>query len=310
MLDNNKRINLVDRQICILCGGHEFETVWSSEFDNSDIQRNLKKFCYNADAACLAGKKFELVCCQSCNMLFHKKILDEESIKALYSSWIDENQINKFEESVFLRNEGERKFEKAKSYVKSVLSIYDSLKNIQDSSVNLLDYGCGDAGILRIASEFGFECYGIDFSVTRKDRALNSGVSIFTNIDEFLENYKKPLHVATLFTVLEHLTHPRDDISKLEKLMVPGGLLVIEVPDCSGISIPRNFEEFHCVQPLEHINCFTPSTLKLFIESAGFEYVKRPAAHVSTNIKSVIRTELGRIWRPASTSMYFRKCLQ
>jgi 2-polyprenyl-3-methyl-5-hydroxy-6-metoxy-1,4-benzoquinol methylase len=40
----------------------------------------------------------------------------------------------------------------------------------------------------------------------------------------------------TPFEVLEHVDHPRAILEMLRALVVRGGILVLETPDCSGIT--------------------------------------------------------------------------
>jgi hypothetical protein len=89
--------------------------------------------------------------------------------------------------------------------------------------------------------------------------------------------------------------------------MRPGGVLVVEVPDCTGIDVPHDAVEFHAVDPLEHINQFEPGTLRALCERAGFEPVRRIPAHVTCRLTDVVRSEASRLHQPTRTSQYFRR---
>lgn len=70
--------------------------------------------------------------------------------------------------------------------------------------------------------------------------------------------------------VLEHEPDPRRSLAKLESLVQPGGLIVLEVPDCT-----RSFEALdYTVLWEEHVLYFTPRTLRLCIESAGLRVLR------------------------------------
>ncbi len=66
--------------------------------------------------------------------------------------------------------------------------------------------------------------------------------------------------------ILEHAHHPRVLLEACSSLVKPGGLLVFEVPDCRKMLNGHD----HCFLWEEHISYFTPETLRLFFEHAGF----------------------------------------
>lgn len=69
--------------------------------------------------------------------------------------------------------------------------------------------------------------------------------------------------------ILEHAHQPRRLLEACRNMAKPGGLLVFEVPDCRKILNGHD----HCFLWEEHISYFTPETLRVFFESAGFREV-------------------------------------
>ena len=61
--------------------------------------------------------------------------------------------------------------------------------------------------------------------------------------------------------MLEHLDDPAAILRRLATLMYQGGLLVLETPDCTGVSDIRSQQDYLKIHPLEHINAFTHKTL-------------------------------------------------
>ena len=86
-----------------------------------------------------------------------------------------------------------------------------------------------------------------------------------------------------------------------------GGVMIISVPDCRSPLPPKSFDDFHNVLPLEHVNCFTPDTLRGFVERLGFQSLGRQPAHVTTKVSDLVKTEISRFYQPKTTSQYFRK---
>ncbi|MDH5677018.1 MAG: class I SAM-dependent methyltransferase [Nitrospinota bacterium] len=66
--------------------------------------------------------------------------------------------------------------------------------------------------------------------------------------------------------ILEHAHEPRAFFKACQKLCMPGGLMVFEVPDCRKILDGHD----HCFLWEEHVSYFTPATFKAFFEGCAF----------------------------------------
>jgi SAM-dependent methyltransferase len=80
--------------------------------------------------------------------------------------------------------------------------------------------------------------------------------------------------VACGFEVIEHLFEPRRLVSAIQRLLAPGGLLVLSCPKGEGFDIATLGARSLAVDP-EHVNLFNPYSLRLMVESAGFEVLDR-----------------------------------
>ena len=168
----------------------------------------------------------------------------------------------------------------------------------------------GDGKFLRLGAAFGFEAFGVDSSASRRERAGRGGVTIAASLDELAKLDARAgdgYDCVTLFEVLEHVAEPRGILDALAAKMRPGAVLLVEVPDCRGIGVPGSFAEFDAVQPLEHINHFTPATLAALCGRAGFRPAPRVPAHVTTKPLALLKTEASRFLPRPATSQYFRR---
>lgn len=87
------------------------------------------------------------------------------------------------------------------------------------------------------------------------------------------------------------------------------GVRVVESVDCSGISDIVSRQDYDNIHPLEHINGFTPATLRSIAERLGFESVAKPLSHVTASRVKAAKTEARRMLLrviPATTQQYFR----
>jgi hypothetical protein len=91
--------------------------------------------------------------------------------------------------------------------------------------------------------------------------------------------------------------------------MVPGGILILEVPDAGGISKIRTPDDL-VADGIDHINAFSSKTLQGIARRAGFAPINPGVAHVHTELPRVIKREVRRIvdtMRQPKTDQYFRR---
>lgn len=293
---------LRERAACVCYGRRDLRPLWRDSFGSPPVRSWLHRFRYEADVdSVLAGQRFERAICDRCGMSFHRWILDDEWLNVLYGRWISAAQIEAFEQARTAADPGAA-FTAAAQSVKHLLRLRHLAG--ERAPIRLLDFGCGDGRFLRMAAAFGFDAHGVDLSATRRSRADGPGIRVVPVLDAVDAD---PFDAVTLFEVLEHVPDPLGLLRALAGRLRAGGLLLVEVPDCTGITVPRTFAEFHAVQPLEHVNTFTPRTLGALCVRAGFAPLPRVPANVTTNPIAVLRTEATRLHARATTSRYFRK---
>lgn len=291
------------RSECISCDSKRLRTVWQSSFGDNDIAPFLGMMGYDQSAeAALWGQPVELVRCADCSMTFHKHVLTDDWQDILYSQWITSEQIMKTQRR--RANEHDLQFNRGVQRIKHCLRLNEMLNQRFRGPHRALDFGCGDGEFVVLAQSMGFEAVGVDRSTTRDARAQAAGVHIVPTLADVSA---APLHAVTLFQVLEHVTAPTQLLKQLHDKLAPKGVLVVEVPDCSDVTVPRNLSDFRLVAPTEHVNAFTPKTLATMCLRAGFEPVERVPAWVTTRPADLVRTSLSKLYQPQRTTAYFEK---
>jgi SAM-dependent methyltransferase len=81
--------------------------------------------------------------------------------------------------------------------------------------------------------------------------------------------------VVTFFHVLEHLDRPEEYLRRARELLDPGGLLVIEVPNCAGIGFRLLGRRHFCFDYPNHLLHFTPTSLERLLGRSGFRVEDR-----------------------------------
>lgn len=95
----------------------------------------------------------------------------------------------------------------------------------------ILDYGCGSGFLVGQFQDKGYDAYGVDTSKEAVDFGTNKGIrSLFQqngiNVN-FTDNY---FDVILAMDVIEHIEDDQLAVKELERLLKPGGYLIITVP--------------------------------------------------------------------------------
>jgi 2-polyprenyl-3-methyl-5-hydroxy-6-metoxy-1,4-benzoquinol methylase len=141
----------------------------------------------------------------------------------------------------------------------------------------LLDVGCGWGDFLHFAQERGWHACGFEFSesVARVAREKYKLMVRVGSLDEmgFAEN---SFDLITLWHVLEHLREPRASLARVGKLLAPGGLLALEVPNLNFLA--RKSWRYPMSRTL-HLYHFSPATLAALVERAGLRVIACRPGH-------------------------------
>jgi SAM-dependent methyltransferase len=292
------------RSSCIACGGARLTELSRGLYTDQPLAGFLNADPWGENPMpFLQTATWELVKCDHCSQVFHRRILDEKWNERRFSQWMSGEAIKEFESG--LGPKFPREFGAAQQHVEHILRIEKLTRENGKSNepVRLLDFGCGFGHFLEACKHFGFDVAGVDRSVGRRSEA---SLKIIPSLDE-LKGAK--FHAITLFEVLEHLDHPAQMIAELSRYLIPGGVLVLETPDCTGVTDIRSRLHYQLIHPLEHINAFTHGTLKSIAERQGFKEIARPPAVVTAEpkraIKRLAKHALGKDGK--STRIYFRK---
>lgn len=140
---------------------------------------------------------------------------------------------------------------------------YCQAKEILDllpvSTGTLLDVGCGQGQLVKLAKQRGFTATGIDPLV---------------NVS--LEKYqtRKKFNIITLKHVLEHIEKPQFFLKKIHRLLAPGGYLIVSCPNMNSLMARIFLDRWYGLRPLEHRWQFTPKTLSQVLKENNFKIEK------------------------------------
>ena len=95
----------------------------------------------------------------------------------------------------------------------------------------LVDVGCGMGALLALSQERGWRAIGVDPSSIAVARARASGLEAFEEAWPHSQVPEGTVDVVTFVNVLDHLPNPFAALEKAWRVLKPGGLVYIRVPN-------------------------------------------------------------------------------
>ena len=135
---------------------------------------------------------------------------------------------------------------------------------------DLLDIGCAQGFFLFSASKAGYAAKGVEISQDAVAYARNEfGLDVEAQPFEELRFGAAHFDVVTLWQVLEHVPYPLTMLREVNRILRPGGLVVVSTPDIGGIPARILRKKWWDIKRL-HINQFATKTLAHLLRNAGF----------------------------------------
>jgi len=148
--------------------------------------------------------------------------------------------------------------------------LYRQLRPFVSASraARILDFGGGDGRLLAHLLRDGHECAIIDWCAQPV-----AGVRwLGHTLDEIDPGEKFDIIVAS--HVMEHVAGPREVLQALGRLLVPGGIVYVEVPLEIWGGPPRMAE------PVTHVNFFVPGSLSRLMRNSGLAVLNCSMAQI------------------------------
>jgi len=140
----------------------------------------------------------------------------------------------------------------------------------------VLDLGCGDGHAM---GDFppAFTPFGIEISSklaagANRSFSARGGHAINAPCVEGLRQFPEGFFAAaSLRSYLEHETNPLPVLENLHRALAPGGFAVVKVPNYASLNRMVMGSRWCGFRYPDHLNYFTPATLRAMAGKAGFE---------------------------------------
>jgi SAM-dependent methyltransferase len=159
----------------------------------------------------------------------------------------------------------------------------ESLKYSLSAAKKFLDVGCGEGFMLSAAQQSGWDAVGMDFSgyaVKQFNSSVVSRVRVgnaYELLDAAIIDGEK-YSACSLLNILEHVVEPTSLLLKIKKLLLPGGVALITVPNDFSLLQAKLLELKHVEReywfgPPSHLHYFNTDNLPKFLGSLDFKLI-------------------------------------
>lgn len=146
---------------------------------------------------------------------------------------------------------------------------YDELLNRFESvrqTNRLLDFGSGHGYFLEAAGRHGWEACGVELADQFVAAGREKGFTITRSLEE---QPNSAFDVVTALEVIEHVDDPLQQCKLIGGKVRPGGWLYLTTPNFGSLSRRLLRNRWRAISYPEHLNYFTPQSLRAMVERSG-----------------------------------------
>jgi SAM-dependent methyltransferase len=215
----------------------------------------------------VSDKEFSINVCSACGFVFTQDYPEESEIGWYYESddYISHSDTSKGFSDKLYRISRTLMLRRKRKII---------IKNTGKKRGTLLDIGSGTGYFANTMKNAGWNVKGIEIN----EKARNLSISLFGL--EIIEPEKigtlesGSFDCITLWHVLEHFHDPFKYMSDIHKLLKPGGVCLIALPNCNSYDASAYRQFWAAYDVPRHLWHFNPSTFRLFSERTGFRLIK------------------------------------
>ncbi len=211
----------------------------------------------------ISKEEFELYKCQTCNFIFTQDYPEENAIGQYYESddYISHSNTSKGFSNKLYRLARNTMLRRKREMIHKTTSLKKG---------RLLDIGSGTGHFANTMKEAGWDVNGIEINEkARNFSASQFGLEVMSP-DVIHKLEENSFDCITLWHVLEHFHEPFKYAAEIKRLLKPGGLCLIALPN-SNSPDAKYYGKFWAAYDIpRHLWHFTPDTFRIFAEKTGF----------------------------------------
>jgi 2-polyprenyl-3-methyl-5-hydroxy-6-metoxy-1,4-benzoquinol methylase len=242
---------------CLLCGSQH----WSPLVEAPD------------STAGGTGLWFAVVQCQDCGLCFTCPRPNLETIGQFYPAVYRPHHTRR--SRAVRREQGQQSWQHGGRRRNDASSLFQSEINAHPlrstGRGRLLDFGCGGGAFLAQMHSQNWQVTGLDISAAAVQRVRDElGLRAVVGSLPHPDLRPGSFDVITMWHSLEHVHAPLEVLRQAHRLLVPGGRLVVAVPNIDSLPFRWFGSAWYGLDLPRHLTHFAPWTLQAMLERAGF----------------------------------------
>jgi 2-polyprenyl-3-methyl-5-hydroxy-6-metoxy-1,4-benzoquinol methylase len=245
---------------CNLCGSNQTKLVYPGTIPDRSQPHPLAGAGGAEAYRCTSsgyGRHHAIVQCRNCGLIYSNPRWDDSDLMDSYEAVQDPLYLQEREGRVLTFERHLRPLEKITGPARGR---------------RLLDVGCYIGVFLEIAAKHGWEAWGIEPSQWAAEQAKRQGLNVIHGTLSTADLPAESFDVATLWDVIEHLADPMAEIRRVQRVLKPGGLIVIHTMDIDSLFSRVMGSKWPWLMEM-HIYYFSQRTMAAMLSKAGFDVI-------------------------------------
>ncbi len=203
--------------------------------------------------------------CLNCNIIFVWPLPGQKYIKDIYKT--RKYYQNNKDKIIGYRNYNNHRKILTSYYFKKLNEI-DNYKIGKKGKV--LDVGCAYGFFLQAAKKWGWQVTGVDISPYAIKMLKKNKIKGIVGDLRKIKFPQNSFDLVTTFHTLEHANDPVSLLKEIKRILKPGGMILVGVPDQKCLLARLLGKKWHGWQHEPHLFWFDKKSLYLLLNSLGF----------------------------------------
>ena len=243
----------MEHVICDLCGSNCYKVRFPSTLEDGD-GGDVSAYCCTSSGY---GRHHAIVECLDCGLVYANPRYDSGEMLAKYETVEDPLYVQEREGRVLT-------FERHLCPLEDIMPPGDGRR--------LLDVGCYVGVFVEIAARHGWDAWGVEPSHWAATQAQEAGLQVVEGTMSTAGLDDASFDVITMWDVIEHVERPSAEVRDAQRLLKPGGILVVHTMDLDSPFARLMGRRWPWLMEM-HIYYFTRRTLAQLLEQAGFHVI-------------------------------------
>lgn len=241
--------NFIENASCPICDSSSYTVIRPARYPTNLTQELLHSMYHSSGDHELMD---QLVSCSGCGLVYLNPRVSQHIALSSYTNAVDPRFVE--------QNDG-----RIRTFARTFTKLAKKYSIRPSKETRVLDVGCAGGAFVKAAQDFGTSAIGVEPSAWMCQYGREKyGLDLRQGILQDFKLEAESFDVITLWDVLEHVYSPVEVLRECQRLLKPGGLLIVNYPDYNSLArrvLGWKWPFFLSV----HVFYFTPKTIQALL---------------------------------------------